>query len=952
MGFWDRWRRGTQPAEEPAPAQVTAPAAPAWDGGWRALPPLGGVVQRSSVAVGDGLRFRDGLPSWQDPRLGGEMGHSVSVSAPSGLIGGVTGPEVSERSRYSGGGPLLVAWPRETAGSTRPGLPGDAAGPEDSGVPPVVRRSVAAAVPQRSGAVGSGSKPSAVVGAGKGPKRSGGGETAGAAGATSSGAGAPAGAAAASGVGPSGVPAPSGVDATGAVQLRQVRPPLTVARPSLPPARPLSVVGARSPEVVAAETAAAGERPGSAAVVQRSAPVLGEPLTAMPPTAGAGPPAARPAGGERAPVVRSAVPPAGGPPVVRRSAAPTPDGPVRSKRGTRIGEPLPELPITAAAADKAGARRSAASPSTAPAAPSAGANAPRSSVPLSGPATVPSSGPASGPSNVPAGVSASGPSNVAPAGLSASPVGGPAARGQDVPAVQRSADRGPATPVVHANVRQPPPPLDGSAARRSPSRGGVSETGHEVSPAGAPVRRDGAAPSSPPGSEVVSPLGTNRPVRRAIGGMTPAVGRPGHATAPASGRLPVVPVTRLQSPGETTVQRSVSSTPLTHRAPERRDAPERGRATPRGEASRPRVLPLIPERPLTTNTGTGLPQPVRHAAARPVVRPQWPGARHEPTGLESAPTTRRPADPRAGAPAGGDVRSSESPGQAAPRARWFGGRNAAAPVVNGSAATGREPSARGPADARLTSPAVGRRRSSRFDAVQRSTAGTSGRTSAPTSTWTSAPAPAPASTSALAATSTPASTWASTSAPAPHSASAQAAVANAASRPQPVSAPVSARPVTAPAAGPAVRVQRRTDASPRRETGATPVVHPTPPRPLDSGQKLPPIAHPHPNGAPQALGGVRTPAQPGVKQVAVQRRDAGVSEPPHKPAPRAAGRPGTAAGQPGTAGRPLTGERGDDGKPLDLEELARRLLDPLGRLLRAELREGRERTGRLHDRRR
>ncbi len=36
----------------------------------------------------------------------------------------------------------------------------------------------------------------------------------------------------------------------------------------------------------------------------------------------------------------------------------------------------------------------------------------------------------------------------------------------------------------------------------------------------------------------------------------------------------------------------------------------------------------------------------------------------------------------------------------------------------------------------------------------------------------------------------------------------------------------------------------------------------------------------------------------------------------------------------------------------DLDELARRLLDPLGRLLRAELRQGRERTGRLHDRRR
>ncbi|MEU4744392.1 hypothetical protein AB0G02_28580, partial [Actinosynnema sp. NPDC023658] len=49
------------------------------------------------------------------------------------------------------------------------------------------------------------------------------------------------------------------------------------------------------------------------------------------------------------------------------------------------------------------------------------------------------------------------------------------------------------------------------------------------------------------------------------------------------------------------------------------------------------------------------------------------------------------------------------------------------------------------------------------------------------------------------------------------------------------------------------------------------------------------------------------------------------------------------------------GERGDDGRPLpaiDLDDLARRLLDPVGRLLRAELRQGRERTGRLHDRRR
>jgi len=37
---------------------------------------------------------------------------------------------------------------------------------------------------------------------------------------------------------------------------------------------------------------------------------------------------------------------------------------------------------------------------------------------------------------------------------------------------------------------------------------------------------------------------------------------------------------------------------------------------------------------------------------------------------------------------------------------------------------------------------------------------------------------------------------------------------------------------------------------------------------------------------------------------------------------------------------------------IDLEDLARRLLDPLSRLLRADLRRGRERTGRPYDGRR
>ncbi|MEU4745612.1 hypothetical protein AB0G02_34820, partial [Actinosynnema sp. NPDC023658] len=155
MGFWDRLRRGKAAAQEPVDARVTAPtppARPAWDGGWRALPPLDGVVRRSSVAVGDGLRFRDGLTSWRDHRLGGELGHSVSASAPSGLIAGVTGPEVSERSRYSGGGPLLVAWGRDTAGGVA-GASGDAGG-SGSATPPVVQRSAAPGAAKRSGGRG------------------------------------------------------------------------------------------------------------------------------------------------------------------------------------------------------------------------------------------------------------------------------------------------------------------------------------------------------------------------------------------------------------------------------------------------------------------------------------------------------------------------------------------------------------------------------------------------------------------------------------------------------------------------------------------------------------------------------------------------------------------------------------------------------------------------------
>jgi hypothetical protein len=64
---------------------------------------------------------------------------------------------------------------------------------------------------------------------------------------------------------------------------------------------------------------------------------------------------------------------------------------------------------------------------------------------------------------------------------------------------------------------------------------------------------------------------------------------------------------------------------------------------------------------------------------------------------------------------------------------------------------------------------------------------------------------------------------------------------------------------------------------------------------------------------------------------------------------RAAAPPPVRAKAEKRAGRPVVDQQRGDG---ELDELARRLVEPLARLLRAELRMDRERVGRLRDRRR
>lgn len=94
-----------------------------WDGGWRRVAPPAVTVARSTIGVSDGLRFRDGLASWQNLAFAGELGHAVLPSAPVGLIHGVARPG-GARSTAPGGPLLLRAARTGTDGETEP-----AAGP-------------------------------------------------------------------------------------------------------------------------------------------------------------------------------------------------------------------------------------------------------------------------------------------------------------------------------------------------------------------------------------------------------------------------------------------------------------------------------------------------------------------------------------------------------------------------------------------------------------------------------------------------------------------------------------------------------------------------------------------------------------------------------------------------------------------------------------------------------
>ncbi|MFD0205071.1 MULTISPECIES: hypothetical protein [Saccharothrix] len=134
------------------------------------------------------------------------------------------------------------------------------------------------------------------------------------------------------------------------------------------------------------------------------------------------------------------------------------------------------------------------------------------------------------------------------------------------------------------------------------------------------------------------------------------------------------------------------------------------------------------------------------------------------------------------------------------------------------------------------------------------------------------------------------------------------------------------------------------------------VVRPAPPAEVDEAAPDRPIvpAYPPVVVAPPRPAGHMPAAAPIIRPATVQRPAAGqrsaavqrsvtVQRSPDEPVKS---RNTKTTADKSATGRPNRLERAD------LDDLARRLLEPVGRLLRAELRQGRERAGLLHDRRR
>ncbi|MFJ8869234.1 hypothetical protein ACIRD6_26130 [Streptomyces sp. NPDC102473] len=967
MRWRDRLRRRAVATSAAAPAQgapgtpgPAAPGAPAssvpvdWDGGWRrtAAPEL--TVSRAPLGVSDGLAFRAGLAAWQNPSFGSGLGHALLPAAPAGVVRGVARP-AAPRAGHTTGGPLLLR-------ALRPDGAEDAATAD--GAPEVAPRPVAGE--RKPGATGSGQGASAVRPTGAGDDARAGRTGRSVAGPRSRGltaadspavlAASPAAARRAVEPGASPVVAPAG---TG-------RPPVAARTPLVrrvavvPPAAEVRPPSAPDPGRASAARSASGRRTPSDPAARRAVTEVLGPHPEPSRTPGADGPrtAVRPSPGPRLTVARrpagpvrrvGAVRPAT-PPAPTRDASATPAGTSGDPSGataTPVGTSTDSSGTTA----QAGTSADSSAPVRRTATPSRGrgplgaplSELPSTAVPLARDAVERGAGPAPGPAL---------PVVQRQAGTPVPYDGGTSATGGAASAAPADAPR-----------RTPAP--DGPGAR---ARGGLGAPLPELPPSAAPP---GSAASPAARASRASATGTGPDVQRAPGANAPLLGTVDarrslaeHSTTGGTASTGATPVTHGNGPGTPLVTTSPAV------APERPDPANA--VAPAGAAAAGRPSGGVSaggsgsggSRPDGPTAGSHRADGPRSGGRRPgrpgvpgpvvVARAVSPGT----AGIRSAGS----ADPRPLTSTGSVAHSAT----AAPRTLSL---LAARPLTLSS----RLPDGAAP-------PVVAR----------------SGVRPVVAARWPGAPASAQGDTAPP--TGAPAHrAGRSPVSPAPPPGGSGTPVRPLFGRPAPPVTPQVQRAATTHVEPEGTRGTR---SAPGRDAGAepsgtpapvqrVPVVRPAPLRPVTAGaavavprkplpvtaHQAPPLAD-RPPGVPAPVGSLqasvgslpgslpavrpRTVVAPGANNP-VQRDVAAdlpkgvqVKEAPARGRPRSSSAPPapTPTSTSGKAAARRRPESPQDDPGLDLDDLARRLIDPVSRLLRTELRRGRERTGRPHDGRR
>lgn len=946
MGWRDRVRRprpstvenvgsaGSGPLER-APAGVGVPEG--WDGGWRAASSPELTLARAPLAVSDGLAFRAGLAAWRDPSFDTGLAHGVLPSAPAGLVRGVARTASGSGETFSGGGPLLLrAVRREDPEEVAP-----AGGERLERV--VTGRPRQAERPAARGTAGSGSAPEGGAEAGR--------------------VGMPAvqRRRASSGQGPVSRDVP-GAPAAPVEEQRGLTPtssPAVLGTPEPTVQRAATAAAPTRALPVVRRVAAVDPRTGGAVPAPRPTPAR----TATVPRADSAPASSGTGGGRTAPVTPATTSAPVRPLPVGRSliVARRPAGPTR--RVTPVPTAAPK--VTATPAPQTERQPEAARPKEATVQRHEGSRpplgAPMSQLP---PTAVPmKQGPVEGGTPGPTlPVVQSRPE--ATSERSSTPGGTPTTPSTE-PARRRAAE--PTAPRTRTGLGAPLSALPATAD----VPGNRQRSGRN------PVQRSAApAPGAPQQPSQTSLLGTTQPD---VTG-TPVGRTPSDAPTPTS--PPGALVQRRTSPDSAPTGDPAHSAPLTvartgtpaseapRTAPQ--DAPARrspapgdtGRTAQRAPAppaaSRTPERPTLgsPDRQTPVSPAPGRPAPgtAQGESPLPPVRPGTPARQASSTGQGQAPlTTARPGTPAHHAPGTAQGASPQTPARPGTPAHHTPGATQGStpltPARPGAPGATHTPAA--PASGRPGTPT-------------RRAPGASSQGSAPVRPG--APArQAPGGTPLVVARAVTVTGQAAPAAPSPtlNLLPARPLTLSTEAAP-PIAAPAqrraAERPVVAPrwtretaGAPTSAAVQRAPQApvapAPARAVRSTPLAPaPTAPaaRPLPVTAPQPPAVQPFLANAPAREATPPSPAPPLVRPVRIQRDADGTASPP------AAGQV-KAASPPPEQSRTATTSRAKTPAPEsapDLDDLARRLLDPVSRLLRSELRRGRDRTGRPFDGRR